>query len=163
MIEDDQRPLATLSASPARRVLGLFVILLLAVILLVLAARGGSAVSAICLAGLGLSCIWTGYRMHAATRAPLELHETGLFAGDGTLIAEIRNISGIERGMFAMFKPSNGFVLMLKQPMKGSWNPGLWWRLGKRVGVGGITHQADGRILAESIALLIDESNPSNS
>ncbi|MDR9483635.1 MULTISPECIES: hypothetical protein [Sediminimonas] len=94
--------------------------------------------------------------MRRATRWQLELTETGLRMSDGTVVAPLDMIEGIERGMFA-FKPSNGFTLRLSEPLGRQWLPGLWWRVGRRVGVGGVTPRPQTKFMADTLQALLAE------
>ena len=73
---------------------------------------------------------------------------------NGLVLARIEDILAVDRGAFAM-KPSNGFTLKLKTKQPRGWAPGLWWRLGNRVGVGGATAAGQSKFMAEQIALRI--------
>ena len=66
------------------------------------------------------------------------------------------NIASVDRGAFA-FKPSNGFTVRLKSPAPRAWLPGLWWRLGRRVGVGGATPGKAARDMADVITILLKD------
>ncbi|MBL4559156.1 MAG: hypothetical protein JKP98_25190 [Rhodobacteraceae bacterium] len=70
---------------------------------------------------------------------------------DARPIAEIERV---DRGALA-FKPSGGFVLHLAAPGTAGWAPGLWWRVGRRLGVGGATNPMEGRAMADIIAVRI--------
>ena len=43
----------------------------------------------------------------------------------------------------------------MKTTAKGpaAWQPGLWWRLGNRIGVGGMTPGSQAKAMAEIIAI----------
>ena len=56
----------------------------------------------------------------------------------------------MDRGAFA-FKPSNGFMLKLSRKGPFAWEPGIWWRIGRRVGVGGVTPGTPAKVMAEMI------------
>ena len=150
-----RKVVAMLAPSVIRRSFGIGALLLLGIVLAYVAATAGESTAAVVsLAGASVLAFFVAWRMCAATRSGLELTSDGLFTADGILVAALSNVRRIERGMFA-FKPSNGFLILLKQPMPGSWNPGLWWRFGRRVGVGGVTPRAEGKAMAEAMALLI--------
>lgn len=100
---------------------------------------------------LGVVALVGCVRMLNATSRGLVLSDAGLSDTEGRLVAALDKIEKVERGVFA-FKPSNGFVLLLKSPMPRAWEPGLWWRLGRRVGVGGVISGAEGRQMADLIA-----------
>lgn len=101
-------------------------------------------------------CCYGGYNMWRVTGQMIELSEAGLFMSDGTVIALLDDIHKVDRSFFA-FKPSNGFLITLKKPYPRGWAPGLWWRIGKRVGVGGMTPGASGKIMADTLSAMIAE------
>jgi hypothetical protein len=106
------------------------------------------------LAGAGAASLWTGWRQWQATEAALELTESELRSTTGEILARIDEIEALDRGLFA-FRPSNGFVLKLSSRRPRRWAPGLWWRLGRRVGVGGVTGAAQTRAFAELLTVLL--------
>ena len=152
----EREPLAALTPSPVRRHLASGLMLTLGAVLVYVAFNGWNSFSPahLALAALGLSSFVVAWRMHAATSKSLHLCKEGVYSSDGTVVAEIGNIARVERGLFA-FKPSNGFLIVLKNPMGHAWQPGLWWRLGRRIGVGGVTPQGEGKVMAERLHLLL--------
>ncbi len=110
------------------------------------------------LLGCGAGALLLALRLHGATGRGLRYAGGVLSEGgaDGRMIARLEDIEGVDRGVFA-FKPSNGFLLILRRGAPGgrAWAPGLWWRVGRRVGVGGVMRAAEARALAEVIALQI--------
>ena len=74
----------------------------------------------------------------------------------GTVLARIDEIRSVVRGTFAL-KPSNGFTLVLNSKKPRAWMPGLWWRLGRRVGVGGVTNAGQAKFMAERISMMIKD------
>lgn len=105
---------------------------------------------------LAAGALWLARGLARATRTQIILTRAGLHDGDGRVIAPMDNILGVERGAFA-FKPSNGFLIVLSAPASSAWQPGLWWRVGRRVGVGGVTPSAGGRFMADALAALLVE------
>ena len=148
--------LAALTPSPMRRYLASGMMVALGIVLLQVAFSGwsSSVPSYLALGLLGLGSLAVAWRMHRATSNSLHLRSDGIRSSDGTLIAEVDNISRVELGLFA-FKPSNGFLIVLKTPMDRAWHPGLWWRLGRRIGIGGVTPRAEGKIMAERLDTLL--------
>lgn len=69
----------------------------------------------------------------------------------GAVLCTLDQIESVDRG-FALWKPSGGFVILLKTPQPRGWSPGLWWRIGRRVGVGGATPGKAGAPMADAIA-----------
>jgi len=108
------------------------------------------------LLGFGGLSLWLAERMRQATAGQLLLTDAGLEDGDGRLIAPIGRIVAVSRGAFA-FKPSNGFVLTMDRGDGFAWQPGLWWRIGRRIGVGGVISGAEGKFMAEMVDVLLSE------
>lgn len=147
--------LAVVSVSAGRRWMALGMLGVLGILLAYFAFATPPAnvllqVFVIVIAALSLALM---VKMHAGTGSGIELTEEGLRDQDGTVIAPIKAIKSVDRGAFA-FKPSNGFLLRLdldQMPADAGrvWRPGLWWRLGARVGVGGVTPGNQTKIMAE--------------
>lgn len=158
--EDQQDEIiAELSPSPVRRMFGIFGLTILGAILVFLAiTTQDMAVPALSLAVVSVFVFVLAYRMKISTSFSIVLKKDGLYSSGQTLIAPLSNIRRVEIGAFA-FKPSNGFAIILNKPMPASWNPGLWWRVGKRVGIGGVTHRAEARILAETLKIELLKSS----
>lgn len=156
--QDEPEVLATVSASAPRRMLGI----------VVLAALGGLLIYAalaqppetlgwqVFLLAAGGITLYLTERMRRASVATLELTRAGLRDSEGRMLARLDQIEAVNRGVFA-FKPSNGFVLITRDAQARHWNPGLWWRIGRRVGVGGVTPAAQTKFMAEMIQTLLDE------
>jgi hypothetical protein len=98
--------------------------------------------------------LWMARAMQLGTAGYIELRVTGLFFEDGRILALIDDIVRVERGAFA-FKPSNGFVVSLKQKTARAWIPGLYWKFGSRIGIGGVTAPSDAKFMADALAVLI--------
>jgi hypothetical protein len=94
---------------------------------------------------------WRGWQR---SEMPLVLRVDGLWHGEDTPVAPLDMVASVDRSLFA-FKPSNGFVLRLREPLGRAWVPGLWWRIGRRVGVGGVTRGADTKIAADALSMLV--------
>lgn len=152
MAEDD-RILARIAPSPARRAFAVGVLGGLGALLELLAflRPPASYPLQILLVVLGAMALILCVRLHAATGRSLILTAAGLRDSDGRELAAMDEITKVERGVFA-FKPSNGFVLHLNGRKPGAWAPGLWWRTGRRIGVGGVISGAEGRAMADLIS-----------
>ena len=94
--------------------------------------------------------------MRRATSVTLELTRQELRDTTGAVLARMDEVEALDRGMFA-FKPSNGFLMRLNITKPRAWRPGLWWSLGSRVGVGGMTPAHEAKFMAEVIASLLAE------
>ena len=104
---------------------------------------------------LGAGSIWLGEAMRRATGLSLELTDEELRDSQGRVLCRLDDIASVERGAFA-FKPSNGFLINLKTPGPRGWAPGLWWRIGRRIGVGGVTSASESKFMADVIAVKLN-------
>lgn len=87
------------------------------------------------------------------TKARAVVFEDGrLFDDSGVEICRIDDIAELEKGLH-LYKPSSGFVLKLKTKQTTAWSPGLWWRIGHRVGVGGATPGRRAKAMADAIMM----------
>lgn len=146
---------ATIEASAPRRIMGVGMLAAVGVILLYVAfSTPPSAAWLVFLLAVGLGALWLAMRMWQATAHRIELTEEVLRCSDGTEIARVADIEIIDRGFFA-FKPSNGFLMRTKTPAARAWYPGLWWRAGRRIGVGGVTPGAQSKATSEILAAMI--------
>lgn len=154
---DAPEVLAVARASMARRIIGLGALAGLGLVLLHAALTGPvDAGWRIVLAAVGLGFILLAEVMRRGTASAIELTETELRDADGSLIISLDEIVGIDQGIWAV-KPSNGFVLRSRSRLPRGWRPGLWWRFGRRVGVGGMTPARETKLLAEILTARLAE------
>ena len=152
---DETGVLMRLWAAPGRRLFALAVVFTLGALLIWLAfAQPPTLGWAVVLVAIGLVCLWAGERMRRVTLTGLELTEHAIRVTGGTEIVRIDEIRSVERGAFAL-KPSNGFVIVTHEKGPRAWAPGLYWRTGRRLGVGGVTAPRETRFMAEQIALML--------
>jgi hypothetical protein len=102
----------------------------------------------------GLLSLWMSVRMYRATEFDLELTETELRDSGGQRIALVADIVSLDRGLLA-FKPSHGFLIKTRTPGTRVWQPGMWWRYGRRVGVGGVVPAAQTKAMANRITAML--------
>ena len=150
--------LASIEASAPRRGLGVVVLGSLGAMLIYLAFAAPPAGFGlqIMLIVLGIGALWLTDRMRRATAVRIELTETELRTSDGVLLARADQFVSIDRGAFA-FKPSHGFTLKMSAKASAAWQPGMYWRFGKRLGVGGVTPGAQTKMMSDMIAAMIME------
>ena len=151
---DEREILARVDAAPARRWLAIGVLVALAVLLLSLVVDSptGGVLGRVLLLLTTAAVGWMAYGLWEATRVGLILTRDGIEDDTGAVLATMDAIEKVERGAFA-FKPSNGFLLVLREPMERHWAPGLWWRLGRRVGVGGVCGAGQTKAMADILAM----------
>ncbi len=153
----DDGVIAVVEASSLRRVMGAGALFGLgAVLLYTVFSDPPGAVTATFGIILALVVVAMGTKMWRATSGRVELREDALVDSHGTTLVRIDEIEGVDRGILA-FKPSNGFVLTLKSKQPRSWAPGLWWRLGRYLGVGGAVSAGETKFMAEQIAFLLSQ------
>jgi hypothetical protein len=97
---------------------------------------------------------WGAWRLVGLQDRALVLTEAALVDTRHGEICRIEDIVELNRGVFAV-KPARGFALSLAQRGRRHWVPGLWWRIGRSVGVGGMTGAAETKVLAEMIEAMI--------
>ncbi|MGY3437427.1 MULTISPECIES: hypothetical protein [unclassified Marinovum] len=141
---------AELSASPARRVIGVGTMFALGALVLYLALSESydNPLWQVLLIAIAAVALYAATRMYQATALRLQLRDDGLYDSEGHLLAAYDDVETVERGMLAM-KPSNGFMIILKKKRPGRWRPGLYWIKGKRIGVGGVTAASHAKFMAD--------------
>lgn len=150
--------LATLNPSPIRRHFAYGVLAILGGLTIYLAFSTAPAFGfRIFLLILGVLILIAAERMRRSTSMVLTLTDKDLRDSAGTVLCALDNIEKIERGLFA-FKPSHGFVVVTKHKQSFYWAPGMWWRFGKRVGVGGVTPSGPAKFMAERMAMAIADT-----
>ncbi len=149
---NDKGVYAVIAASPIRRTFAYVVLLLLGGMLIYLALfEPVSAVWSVVLIGAGALALYLGERLRRATSVMIELTADEVRDTAGRVLARVADIRSVDSGVFAI-KPSNGFTLVLSTRGDRAWEPGLWWRVGRRVGVGGVIPSAQAKFMAEIIA-----------
>jgi len=120
---------------------------------LAMATAGASLPWRAVLAMVGAGALWLAWLMIRAPKQ-LDLTGTGLRDSTGTLVARLEDIRTLERGAFAM-KPTGGFLLGLRGPAPWHWQPGIWWRVGRYAGIGGMMSAPQARHMAQEIEALL--------
>ncbi|MEP2533408.1 hypothetical protein [Shimia sp.] len=151
--------IAVVGASAPRRWFGILVMGALGGLLIYLGLSTAPALQwQVFLIGLGLVALWLTDATRKATEFQIELTMEELRSSSGEVIATLDQIAQVERGTFA-FKPSNGFLIRLKEPRSRRWQPGLWWCLGRRIGIGGVTAGSQSKAMAQILQVVLHEKN----
>ncbi|MEO0917456.1 MAG: hypothetical protein AAFY31_10820 [Pseudomonadota bacterium] len=158
MFQPDENGIyASVHASPARRLFAYAVLLLLGgVVLYTALAHPPTGGWLVFLLFFGIGALWLAERLRRATLLRIDLTATDIRDSAGTVLATMDEIKSVERGVFA-FKPSNGFTLVVETRKPRGWAPGLWWGMGRRVGVGGVTSAGQAKFMAEQIAFRLNQ------
>lgn len=152
--------LATIGASKARRYMGVGMLGFIGGFAIYVALSAPPTLYwLLFLLAVGAGALWQAVRMWQATEHRIELTMEGLRCTDGTIIARMDDIEAVDRSIFA-FKPSNGFLVKLKQPADRAWKPGLWWRFGRQLGIGGVTPVSEGKAMADILKALLTGFRP---
>jgi hypothetical protein len=148
--------LHVLRPSPARRAFGALTQAMLGLIVLwiALASPPDDPEWLVFLLVLGAVMIALTIRGWRRSDAPLLLQADGLWEEGGGAVAPLAEIEAVDRALFS-FKPSNGFLIRTRSPLGRAWAPGMWWRIGRRVGVGGVISGADSKIAADILSALV--------
>ncbi len=104
-------------------------------------------------AALGAHAVWR------SASTGLVLHGDRIAATGGSTVLWLADVARLERGVFA-FKPANGVVVSLQRRGSFRWVPGLWWRIGARVGIGGMTPKARTKAFADMLEQRLAENRP---
>lgn len=155
-MRDDDEVLAVMQASTGRRILGVGCLGGLGIMLIWIGLTRSFETLAwqAFLIFLGAVFVWLADALRRATAQRIELTRQGVRSSDGEVIAHIDQIEAMDRGLFA-FKPSNGLLLKAKHTAPARWRPGLWWRVGRRIGLGGVTPGHQSKVMSEMIAALL--------
>ena len=157
MDDRQEEVIARVSPSTGRRVLGIGMLSFLAVLVLYVAITTPPSLGwQLFLVALGAAALMIANAMRKSTRQTLELTRQELRDDKGTLIVRLEDVVSIDRGAFA-FKPSNGFLVRTRKSGPRAWNPGLWWRMGRRIGVGGVTSAHQAKFMVEILTAMLLE------
>jgi len=159
---DETKVVAQVAPSPGRRFLAVAMMVVLGtmVVYLTFSAPPASLFWRVFLLVVGVAALFLADMLRRSTLYKIELTDEVLRDTAGRELCRLDNIAAIERGAFA-FKPSHGFLIRTKIPQSRVWAPGLWWRFGRRIGVGGVTPSGQAKFMAELIALrlAVDKSD----
>lgn len=151
--------IAEITVSPLRRMVGSGAVALSGALLLLaaLSEPPESVFLQLCLWVLAAALISGAIRLYRDTSRTVQLTSEGLQDCAGEVITPLSDIIEIERGHFGM-RPSNGFALKLKREAQPVWRVGLWWRAGKRAGIGGAASAAEVKKMAEALESVLGHS-----
>lgn len=152
---------ARISPSPFRRALAIGILLTLGGLLIYLAMvrPPGALIWQAFLLVTGGLVLYLADQVRRATALTIEFSDGRITDSAGRELCRLDDIQSIERGAFA-FKPSNGFLIHLKSRKPRVWAPGLWWRTGRRIGVGGVTPASQAKFMSDMIAYRLREPEP---
>lgn len=144
--------LVQIGAAPLRRLflIGALYALAVAVVYFGLA-RPQSILGLVWLVLVCAVLFWLAQAVRRTSARNLILTADCLCDSSGVVLAPLDDILQLHRGALAL-KPSSGFTLLLRNPQTAQLVPGLWWRFGRMVGVGGLLDRSATRAMAEALA-----------
>ena len=149
--------LASVKASATRRWMGVGMLAAIGGIVIYVAfATPPDTLWQIFLLATGAGALWMADAMRRATEHGIELTRKELRDTSGVCLARVDDIRVVERGFLA-FKPSNGFLIRTKTAGSRRWRPGMWWRLGRQIGVGGVTPASQTKPMSEILSAMLAE------
>ncbi len=153
---DPDEVLARITPKPARRVFATGVTGILGIILIYIAAAFPPAelVWLAFLIALGALCVFWAWRVWQASAAVLELTRREMREAGGRQLFLTDEVDRVDNSPFA-FKPAAGFLVHLKTRHPRVYAPGLWWRAGRRVAIGGVTGRAEGKAVVELLNVIL--------
>ena len=154
--ENPDEVLAQITPNGARRVVAVGMTGLLGSLLLLIAGLRPPADLGwlLFLLLFGGGCLWLAWRMWTSSARIIELTRTELREAGGRVLCRIDNVARVDRGIFA-FKPASGFLIRLKTPVGHVIAPGLWWRIGRTLAVGGVTARREAKEVADLISVIL--------
>ena len=155
--DDPNEVLADIPPRPARRyaAVGMTLILGAVVVWIALTQQQASLLHTLFLALLGVGCLWQARSMWIVSAITLQLTRTELREENGRVLCLIENVARVDRGAFA-FKPASGFLVRLKSPIVPNvYAPGVWWRFGRTLAIGGVTGRQDGKNVADLMIVML--------
>ena len=153
---DPNEVLARITPRPARRIFATGITGLLGMILIYIAAAFPPAdlVWLVFLVALGALCLFWAWRLWQASAVILELTRSEMREEGGRQLFRVEDVDRVDASPFA-FKPAAGFLVHLKSPQPRVYAPGLWWRAGRRVAIGGVTGRAEGKAVVELLNVML--------
>lgn len=146
----DDKIIAVLAPSIARRILATASTGGLGIVILWIAANGTGNSLPLLLGLLVLAAASLGMAVLVwrATAGVLELTDEVVRERDGRVLCRLDEIKAIEKSLLS-WKPAGGFAIVVQEPGPMIWVPGLWWRMGRRIMIGGSTNGGEAKAMAD--------------
>ena len=85
------------------------------------------------------------------------INKMGLYDLHENLICRISDIQRVDSSPYT-FKSANGFIIILKEKTSFQLVPGLYWRLGRRISVGGLISKNESKLLSTAVANFLEKN-----
>ena len=100
--------------------------------------------------------IWFRSFLQRYSKVGFLINQSGLFNLDGSIVCEIGDIERIDVSPYT-FKSANGFIVILKTKSSFKSIPGLYWRLGKRLSIGGLVSKNESKFLSHTLSGFLEK------
>ncbi len=151
--------LAVVSVSQIRRWIGVGILAFVGIMAIYIAvSTSPEFIAQLFLIVVGILALWMADKMRRATGLWIELTSTEIRDSSGQLIIKVDDIVSVDSGFLA-FKPSNGFLVRSKISQPRVWQTGLWWRVGKSIGIGGVTPGSQAKAMSQIILMMLATRN----
>ena len=110
-----------------------------------------SVLPALALVVIASGCLWLAWATFQTDCSSVMFDGERIYTNSGVELCRLDEVADLQRGM-AMLKPSGGFIILLTGDAPRGWSPGLWWRYGTRIGVGGAVSTRACKHMADSIS-----------
>ena len=97
-----------------------------------------------------LLALWFKSFLNRYSKMGFLINQEGLFNLDKSLICRIDEIDQIDTSPYT-FKSANGFIVILKTKNSFKTVPGLYWRLGKRISIGGLIAKNESKFVSSTL------------
>ncbi len=119
-------------------------------------AKAHSGIETMLITFAATGAFWLAFSAMGARSSYVILTKEGFYDEHGDMLCPMSEVDKVDAGLLAL-RPSKGFLLRLRTSAPWGWSPGLWWRFGKRFGVGGATPGRAGKDMADQAVALIVE------
>ena len=82
------------------------------------------------------------------------IKDGSIFLPDGRLLCKLSSIETVDTSPYT-FKSTNGFIIRLKERSSLDWSPGLFWKLNKRISIGGLITKSESKWLSTAIITIL--------
>ena len=107
---------------------------------------------------LVISILWFRRFLSRYSKIGFVISTDGLFDLNMDLICTIDDIKKIDVSPYT-FKSANGFIILLKTKSSFKSIPGLYWRVGKRISIGGLVSKNESKLLSGRLIEMFEKTS----
>ena len=102
-----------------------------------------------------ISTLWFKKFISQHPKVGFLLNQEGIFNLDNSIVCRIEDIETIDTSPYT-FRSANGFIVFLRERSTFKIVPGLYWRLGNRISIGGLVSKAESKFLSTTMLNLMN-------